>query len=190
MVKGKGQGKAHRRTGHEGPEEGVEVYLFFLNLGARLGVGGQRHAPAALTPGKTRYPLYSRMGWPQGRSVRVWKICPPPGFDPRTVQPVASRYTDWAPSGLEYCCKRNPRESECHKQRDKTPPYTGKMARPQEIQDTTNRVLFKDFSREQKAKLQYVDTIHYKVWLYSNMSVWEGQQYIKINFTKKKLKAH
>ena len=64
------------------------------------------------------------------------------------------------------------------------------MARPQEIQDTTNRVLFKDFSREQKAKLQYVDTIHYKVWLYSNMSVWEGQQYIKINFTKKKLKAH
>ena len=24
------------------------------------------------------------------------KSCPPPGFDPRTVQPVASRYTDWA----------------------------------------------------------------------------------------------
>jgi hypothetical protein len=23
----------------------------------------------------------------------VWKISPPPGFDPRTVQPVASRYT-------------------------------------------------------------------------------------------------
>ena len=28
-------------------------------------VGGQRHAPAALTPGKTRYPLYRRLGWPQ-----------------------------------------------------------------------------------------------------------------------------
>jgi hypothetical protein len=26
----------------------------------------------------------------------VRKISPPPGFDPRTVQPVASRYTDWA----------------------------------------------------------------------------------------------
>jgi hypothetical protein len=26
----------------------------------------------------------------------VRKISPPPGFDPRTVQPVASRYTDYA----------------------------------------------------------------------------------------------
>ena len=28
-------------------------------------VGGQRHAPAALPPGKTRYPLYRRLGGPQ-----------------------------------------------------------------------------------------------------------------------------
>ena len=61
-----------------------------------MGVGGQHHAPAALPPGKTRYPLYRRLGGPQGRSGRVRKISPPPGFDPRTVQPVASRYTDWA----------------------------------------------------------------------------------------------
>ena len=61
-----------------------------------MGVGGQRHAPAALTPGKTRYPLYRRLGGPQGRSRRMWKISPLPGFDPRTVQPVASRYTDCA----------------------------------------------------------------------------------------------
>jgi hypothetical protein len=58
-------------------------------------VGGQRHAPAALPPGKTRYPLYRRKGGPQGRSGQVRKISPPPGLDPRTVQPVASRYTDW-----------------------------------------------------------------------------------------------
>ena len=57
-------------------------------------VGGQRHASAALPPGKTRYPLYRRLGGPQGWSVRVRKIWPPPGFDPRTAQPVASRYTD------------------------------------------------------------------------------------------------
>ena len=63
------------------------------------GVGGQHHAPAALPPGKTRYPLYRRLGGPQGRSGRVRKISPPPGFDPRTVQPVASRYTDWAIPG-------------------------------------------------------------------------------------------
>jgi len=59
-------------------------------------VGGQHHAPAVILPGKTRYPLYRRLGGPQGRSGRVRKISPPPGFDPRTVQHVASRYTDWA----------------------------------------------------------------------------------------------
>jgi hypothetical protein len=61
-----------------------------------MGVGGQRHAPAALPPGMTRYPLYRRLGRPQGRSGRVLKISPPPGFDlePRTWKLVASRYTD------------------------------------------------------------------------------------------------
>jgi hypothetical protein len=59
-----------------------------------MGMGGQRHAPTAVPPGKTRYPLYRRLGGPQGRSVRARKTSPPPGFDPRTVQPVASRYTD------------------------------------------------------------------------------------------------
>jgi len=29
-----------------------------------MGVGGQRHAPAALLPGKTRYPLHRRLGGP------------------------------------------------------------------------------------------------------------------------------
>ena len=63
-----------------------------------MGVGGQYHAPTALPPVKTRYPLYRRLGGHQGRSGWVRKISPPrpPGFDPRTVQPVASRYTDWA----------------------------------------------------------------------------------------------
>ena len=61
-----------------------------------MGVGGQRHAPAALTPGMIRYPLYRKLGRPQGQSGRVRKISIPPGFDPRTAQPVASRYTDWA----------------------------------------------------------------------------------------------
>ena len=51
----------------------------------------QVQAPAALPPGKTRYPLYSRLDGPQGGKSR-----PPPRFDPRTVHPVASRYTDWA----------------------------------------------------------------------------------------------
>ena len=61
-----------------------------------MAVGGQHHAPAALPPGKPLYPLYRRMGGLQGRSVRVRKILHPLGFDPRAVQPVAIRYTDWA----------------------------------------------------------------------------------------------
>jgi len=60
-----------------------------------MGVSGQGHAPAALPPGKTLYPFYRRLGGLQGRSGRVRKIPPlPPGIDPRTVQPVASHYTD------------------------------------------------------------------------------------------------
>ena len=62
-----------------------------------MGVGGQCHAPAALPPGKeTCYPLYRRLGGPQGWSGRVRKISPTPGFDPRTVQPVVISYTNFA----------------------------------------------------------------------------------------------
>ena len=45
---------------------------------------------------KTRYPLYRRLCWPQGRSGQLRKISPPPRFDPRTFEPVANRYTDYA----------------------------------------------------------------------------------------------
>jgi hypothetical protein len=39
---------------------------------------------------KTRYPLHRRLSGPQGWSGQVGKISPPPGLDPRTVQPVAT----------------------------------------------------------------------------------------------------
>jgi hypothetical protein len=52
------------------------------------GVGGQCHAPAAFPPEKKLYQLYRRLGGPHGRSERVRKISPQPGFDPRTVRPV------------------------------------------------------------------------------------------------------
>jgi hypothetical protein len=58
--------------------------------------GSASHPGRALHPGKTRYPLYRRLGGPQGRYGHVRKISPPQGFDPRTAQPVASRYTDFA----------------------------------------------------------------------------------------------
>ena len=60
-----------------------------------MGVGDQPHAPAVSTPGKTRYPLYRRLGGPQDRSGRAVNLVPT-GIRSRTVQPVVSRYTDWA----------------------------------------------------------------------------------------------
>ena len=61
-----------------------------------MGVGGQRQGPAALPPEKTRYPLYRRLGGPQGWFGWVQKPSSPPGFDPWTVQPFENRYTDYA----------------------------------------------------------------------------------------------
>jgi len=63
-------------------------------------VGGQRQVPAILPLGKTRYLLNSRLCGPQELSGRVQKISSQPGFDPRTVQPLASSYTDWATTAL------------------------------------------------------------------------------------------
>ena len=61
------------------------------------GEGSASRPGRYLPPGMTRYPLYSRPGGPQGRSGQVRKnVAPPPGFDPRNVQLVASRYTDYA----------------------------------------------------------------------------------------------
>jgi hypothetical protein len=36
-----------------------------------MGVGGERHTPAALPPGMTRYPLYRRLVRPHGRSEHL-----------------------------------------------------------------------------------------------------------------------
>ena len=54
------------------------VVLFILTS-ALEGVGGARYALAILhppLPGKTRYPLYRRLGGPQGRSGRMRKNSP------------------------------------------------------------------------------------------------------------------
>ena len=55
-------------------------------------MGGQRHGPAVLPPGKeTRYLFYNRLGRPQGRQERVRKISP--HWD---SIPGASRNIDYA----------------------------------------------------------------------------------------------
>jgi len=59
-------------------------------------VGGQCHSPAALPPEKNQYPLYRRSGGPPGPIWTGAENLSPTGIRSRTVQPVASRYTDWA----------------------------------------------------------------------------------------------
>ena len=80
-------------TAHRGSRG---IALPFHDHGTRRGWWVSVTPRPLLPPGKTRYPLYGRQGGPQGRSGQVRKISPPTGFDPRTVQPVASRYTDYA----------------------------------------------------------------------------------------------
>jgi len=46
-------------------------------------------------PGKTRYPFYRRLAGPQGRSGRAENLVPT-GIRTRTVQPIVSRYIEWA----------------------------------------------------------------------------------------------
>ena len=68
-------------------------------------VGGQLHAPAALPPrkGPSIYFIGSWVGSRAGLDV-CGKSRPLPAFDPRTVQPVANRYTDYAiPPNTKYC---------------------------------------------------------------------------------------
>ena len=71
------------------------IAQLFLNLGTRRGVGSASR-PGRSTPGKDPVPIVQEAGW---ASEPVWisaENLAPPGFNPRTFQPVASRYTDYA----------------------------------------------------------------------------------------------
>jgi hypothetical protein len=69
---------------------GIALLCFYTSA---LGGGkGSASCPRGfLSSGKTQYPLYRRLGAPQGWSGQVRKISPPLGFNPRTVQPVTDR---------------------------------------------------------------------------------------------------
>jgi len=70
-------------------QRGSRKYSPNLSLILALEQGGcSTLHPSCFTPRKeTQYPLYRRLGGPQGRSRWVQKILPPPRFDPQTVQP-------------------------------------------------------------------------------------------------------
>jgi hypothetical protein len=79
--------KVRLRRDHESAD-GQQRYSSTLSLTSAL--DGNRWLtprPGRFTPGQeTRYPLYRRLGGSEGRSGRLWKISPPPGF----VRPARS----------------------------------------------------------------------------------------------------
>jgi hypothetical protein len=74
-------------TGHTAHSGSRGIALLFHDHDTRRGWASRsgRSSP----PEKTRYSLYMRLGGSQSRYGQMRKISPPPGFDPRTVQPVA-----------------------------------------------------------------------------------------------------
>jgi hypothetical protein len=74
-------------TGRMAHRESKGIALHFHHQQHSKGVRGQRHAPADLNPWQR--PCTQVPG-------QVRKISPPLGFNPRTVQPVASHYNDYA----------------------------------------------------------------------------------------------
>jgi hypothetical protein len=59
-----------------------------------MGVDGQCHVLATQPPEMTQYPLYRRLGGPQGCDGLVCKTLPLPGFNPGTAQHLLSPYTN------------------------------------------------------------------------------------------------
>jgi len=95
------------RTVHRG-SRGIAYSFVTTALGG--GEGSASRPGRSLPPGKTRYPLYRTLGGPQGWSGQVRKISSPSGFDPRTVQPLDSRYADYADRPtLQECYPNNAR---------------------------------------------------------------------------------
>ena len=92
----------HHRRGDRTPPWGQPLdTTTFLVASPRAAVANRPsrvaliHLTMVLPPGKTRYPLYRRLGGPQGRSGREENLVPT-GIRSRIVQLVVSRYTNWA----------------------------------------------------------------------------------------------
>ena len=74
---------------------GRGIALLFHESGTRRGEWSAAPPGHTFPPGKTLYRFYRRLGGPQGRFGRVENLVPTV-IRSRTVQPVVSRYTDWA----------------------------------------------------------------------------------------------
>jgi hypothetical protein len=73
-------------------KEGFVLKMQLLLRSVKGGGCGQHHAPAAFTPGKDPAPIVQEAGWaPEPVWIGAENLAPP-GFDPRTFQPIESLY--------------------------------------------------------------------------------------------------
>ena len=79
-----------------GPEGGRGIALLFQDLGARRGWVVSSTPRPHFTPGKDPVPFVQEAGWTPGPVWTGGKSRLHRHSIPRTVQPVVSRYTDWA----------------------------------------------------------------------------------------------
>ena len=88
-------------TGYQSPQGGQRYSCTqFKTSALKMGVGGSAPSPGRFTPGKDPVPILQESGWVPGP---VWTGAE--NLDPRTVQPVASRYTDCAIPAARICSK-------------------------------------------------------------------------------------
>jgi hypothetical protein len=72
------------------------IAQLFLNLGTRRGCVVSITPRPPSPPGKDPVPIVEEAGWaPEPVWIGAENLAPP-GLDPRTFQPVATRYTDCA----------------------------------------------------------------------------------------------
>ena len=81
------------RTAHRGSRG---IALLFHYHGTRRGWRVSVMPRPFLAPGKDPVPILQEAGWAPGPVWTGVENLAPPGFDPWTVQPVASHYTDYA----------------------------------------------------------------------------------------------
>ena len=95
VIKGKVKVKWSRYRPGVAQRVGRGIAVLFHDRGTRRGWVVSSTPRPQFTPGKNRYPFYRRLGGPQGRSGRAENLVRT-GIRSRTVQPLVSRYTDWA----------------------------------------------------------------------------------------------
>jgi hypothetical protein len=79
------------------------IALLFHDHGTRRGWGVSVTPQPLFTPGKDPVPIVQEAGWVPGPVWTGTENLAPSEFNPQTVQPVASRYTDWATGPTRYC---------------------------------------------------------------------------------------